>query len=178
MGLHRAGRISVVNGSAIVTGYGTRWLNYIKPGDVFMLDSLLISIASVDDHDQLTLSGSWQGDTRSMVKYCIDQLEITPTLADQQAAAIAKINKEAGKAIVAFVPEWKQRNLTARAAELLYIGASNWTTAESAEWAAIEAIWDQVKAIRGTSNSYTNAVQTADTVTEINQAVADFIADL
>ena len=178
MGLHRAGRVSVVNGSAIVTGYGTRWLNYIKPGDVFMLDSLLISIASIDDHDQLTLSGNWAGESRSMVKYSIDQLEITPTLADQQAAAIAKINKEAGKVIIAFVPEWKQRNLTARAAELLYIGANNWTTEQAAEWAAIESIWDQVKAIRATSNNYTATVEAAETVIDINQTVADFIAGL
>jgi hypothetical protein len=97
MTTHRAGRANVTNGSAIVTGSGTRWLNYIKPGDVFMYDALMITIASVDDHHQLTLSQPWAGDTEDLIKYQIDRLPVTISLNDAKAAAISEVDALAGK---------------------------------------------------------------------------------
>lgn len=97
MNPHRAGRANVTNGSAIVTGSGTRWLNYIKPGDVFMYESLMVTIASVDDHHQLTLSQPWAGDTEDLIKYQIDRLPVTIGLDDAKAAAISEVDALAGK---------------------------------------------------------------------------------
>ena len=64
-----------------------------------------------------------------------------------------KINVEAQRRIIAIAPEWKQRNWIARSVELLRIGPANWTPAEQAEADAIQAQWDQIKAIRDASNA-------------------------
>jgi hypothetical protein len=58
------------------------------------------------------------------------------------------VKAEAYRRIIAICPEWKQRNLTARAAQLAKKGEANWTQDEAAEWAAGEAIWDQIATIR------------------------------
>ncbi|WP_341702625.1 hypothetical protein [Ferrovibrio sp.] len=47
----------------------------------------------------------------------------------------------------------KQRNLTAQAATLLRKGEANWTTDDSNAWAAGEALWGRVEAIRAASNT-------------------------
>jgi hypothetical protein len=74
--------------------------------------------------------------------------EIEAWHAEAVAPKPADVKAEAARRILAVVPEWKQRNMTARAAELAKIGEANWTTEQSAEWAAGQALWDQVKAIR------------------------------
>jgi hypothetical protein len=68
------------------------------------------------------------------------------------APTAAEVKGEAARRILAILPEWKQRNLTARAAELAKIGQANWTQAEADEWAAGQALWDQIKAIRAKSD--------------------------
>jgi len=65
---------------------------------------------------------------------------------------IAKVKKEAQVRVLAVLPEWKQRNLTARAAELAAKGQANWTPEEQAEWEAGQAMWDKIKAIRAASD--------------------------
>ena len=89
------------------------------------------------------------------------------TLDQAKAERVAAIKEEAGRRIVSLLPEWKQRNLTARAAELLYKAKSSWTAAEKAEWTAGQELWDQVKAIRAASDAAEAAVMAA----ESNQAV-------
>lgn len=63
------------------------------------------------------------------------------------------IKAEAARRILAILPEWEQRNLTARAVELVKKGETNWTQAEAAEWAAGEALWSQIKAVRAASDA-------------------------
>lgn len=62
------------------------------------------------------------------------------------------VKDEAYRRIVAIVPEWRQRNLTARAAILSEKGRANWTAQELAEWEAGEALWARVKALRDASD--------------------------
>jgi hypothetical protein len=64
-----------------------------------------------------------------------------------------EIKAEAERRILLVCPEWKQRNLTARAAELALKGAANLTPEEAEEVAAGQAIWDTIKAIRLASNT-------------------------
>lgn len=66
---------------------------------------------------------------------------------------IEKIKSEAQRRILHILPEWKQRNLTARAAELAIKGVQNWSLEEQTEIAAGQALWDQIKAIRAKSNA-------------------------
>lgn len=66
---------------------------------------------------------------------------------------IADIKAEAHRRIVALCPEWKQRNLTAQAAQLAKKGESNWTQEEADAWAAGEALWAQIAAIRAASDA-------------------------
>lgn len=61
---------------------------------------------------------------------------------------IAMVKQEAACRILVICPEWKQRNLTARAAELAIKGVANWTAEEQAEHAAGQAIWEQIKMVR------------------------------
>ena len=64
----------------------------------------------------------------------------------------AEVKAEAGRRIVAICPEWRQRNLTAQATQLLRKGEVNWSSEEAAAWAAGQAIWDQIAAIRARSD--------------------------
>ena len=93
----------------------------------------------------------------------------TPTPEEQAAqfarlkqARILDVKHEARRRILALCPEWKQANLTARAAELAIKGPGNWTEAETAEHAAGQAIWDQIKALRAASNAAEAAILAAE----------------
>lgn len=67
--------------------------------------------------------------------------------------SVGDVKREAERRILAIVPEWKQRNLTAQAAILAKKGEANWTTEEQAAWDAGEAIWTQIAAIRAASDA-------------------------
>ena len=71
---------------------------------------------------------------------------------DPEPVPAQLVKDEAYRRIVAIVPEWKQRNLTAQAAILADKGRANWTTDELAAWDAGEALWARVAAIRTASN--------------------------
>lgn len=62
------------------------------------------------------------------------------------------IKAEARRRIVQRLPEWKQANMIARMTELLKIGADSWTPENQAEVAALEYLWDWVKAVRAKSD--------------------------
>lgn len=83
-----------------------------------------------------------------------------------RAARVASIKAEANRRILAIVPEWKQRNLTAQAAQLAERGRENWTAEELAAWNAGLAIWAQVAAVRAASDAI-------EAMAEIPQDVAD-----
>lgn len=78
----------------------------------------------------------------------IEVIEIVET----PEALTAAVKAEARRRILALAPEWKQANLTARAVELVRKGEAVWTEAETAEVAAIEAVWAAIKAIRAASD--------------------------
>ena len=64
------------------------------------------------------------------------------------------IKAEAGKRILLVAPEWKQRNLIARAVELRDIMDDRWlTAADQGEKDAAAVVWGQIKAIRAHSDS-------------------------
>jgi hypothetical protein len=67
---------------------------------------------------------------------------------------LADIKAEAERRILALLPEWKQRNLTARGVELVLALVKNrgWSPEEAAEAAQIQAQWNKVNAIRDRSN--------------------------
>ena len=67
-------------------------------------------------------------------------------------ATVEGVKAEAYRRIIAICPEWKQRNLTAQATQLAKKGEANWTPEEAAAWAAGEAIWNQIAAIRAASD--------------------------
>jgi hypothetical protein len=68
-------------------------------------------------------------------------------------ATVEGVKAEAYRRIIAIVPEWKQRNLTAQAAQLAKKGEANWTAEELAAWEAGQVLWDQVAAIRAKSDA-------------------------
>lgn len=70
----------------------------------------------------------------------------------EPAITADQVKAEAERRILAIVPAWKQRNLTAQAAILAKIGEVNWTTEQAAAWAAGEAVWGAVAAIRAASD--------------------------
>ena len=71
-----------------------------------------------------------------------------------KASLIVGIKAEAGRRIIEIVPEWKQRNLTARAAQFAKQVADGipLTTEQQAVWNAGEAVWLQVDGIRTQSD--------------------------
>ena len=73
---------------------------------------------------------------------------------DKKSEVIQAIKKIAGDKILELLPEWKQRNLTARGVQLMNIARSReLTTEEEQEAAAIDAIWENtVKPIRAYSD--------------------------
>jgi len=102
--------------------------------------------------------------------------EITRPLGQLKADASARINARAGEIITARLPLWKQANLTARAVELQSIGQSAWAPAEQAEWDAIQAEWNWVKAVRAQSSLATADVEAAGGSAAIYQAEKTFLS--
>lgn len=82
-------------------------------------------------------------------------------------ATVEGVKAEAYRRIVAICPEWKQRNLTAQAAQLAKKGEANWTPEDATAWADGEAIWDEVAAIRAAS----------DRIEAMDPLPADFVKD-
>lgn len=70
-----------------------------------------------------------------------------------QLPSVDQIKAEAHRRIVAICPEWKQRNLTAQAAQLAEKGRDNWTAEEVAAWNAGKALWEQIVALRAASDA-------------------------
>ncbi|WP_431861339.1 hypothetical protein [Azospirillum sp.] len=75
---------------------------------------------------------------------------------DLRHLRISEVKEEASRRILAVAPDWKQRNLTARAAELalLYPGVKgvDLPEPERAEYLAGQAVWDRIKELRSVSN--------------------------
>lgn len=135
--------------------------------------------ASQPGHDLVTheapvrTQGFNIGDTVTVAAETVTETWADPVernLADVKADLKKRIKADAHAKIVAVVPEWKQRNLTARATQLLRKGEANWTQAERDAWTAGNAIWVQVKAIRDASDVGEAAVDAAESVAEAKAA--------
>lgn len=87
-----------------------------------------------------------------------DIAQRTIDIAAAQAKATAEIpgliKAEARRRIVALYPDWKQTNMVARGVELQDIWRLNgeWTVQETAEAAALNAIWAWIKTVREASD--------------------------
>lgn len=94
---------------------------------------------------------------------------ITKPLQQHKDDAIADINDEAGKRILARYPLHKQANMTTRAIELQSLNMM-----DSAEWADIGAAWDWIKSIIKLSNTHNGNVDSSTDVVSIRSEVAEF----
>lgn len=79
--------------------------------------------------------------------------QVTTEVFPDPTPAPEDVKLEANRRILDFIPEWKQRNLTAQAAQLAEKGRANWTPEELAAWNAGLAIWAHVVAIRMASDA-------------------------
>lgn len=82
--------------------------------------------------------------------------------AARRADLVAAVKTEAGRRILAILPDYKQRNLLARGLELHAKGPATWTEAEQAEWSAGHALWQRIKAIRLRSDEIEAALASLD----------------
>ncbi len=93
--------------------------------------------------------------------------EISAATQAALAQRVAAIKVEAATRILAIAPEWAQRNLTARAADLalLYPGTKgiDLPEPERSEYLAGQAVWERIRAIRDASNSIEAALAAAAT---------------
>ena len=82
---------------------------------------------------------------------------------------VEQVKTEAGRRILALMPEWKQRNYTARMTELLkiYAVSGTWTAKEQAEVGFLEGEWAKAKAIR----------EASDTIEAMNPIPVDYTND-
>jgi hypothetical protein len=76
---------------------------------------------------------------------------------------------EAGKRIITILPEWKQRNLLARTAELIEEKADGGTLSsdEDTELTSMKALWIRIKAMRTASNAIEAEIDGLSTREEI-----------
>lgn len=95
---------------------------------------------------------TWQRATRNDLPTLVDGVWTLGWAVADIPATAEMVKTEAGRRIVAICPEWKQRNLTAQAAQLAKKGQANWTPEEQAAWDAGEALWNQIAAIRTKSD--------------------------
>lgn len=124
-------------------------------------------VFSVDDIITVLPSAAGDTPTHAALKAWLDGGGIIanapPAKPPAQARAdkVAAINAEAQRRIFLVAPDWKQRNLTARAVVLTrkIAGGGTLSADEQAEWDAGEAIWNEILAIRQASNAL-NAMAT------------------
>jgi len=83
---------------------------------------------------------------------------------------ILQIKREAAERINEICPAWKQSNLTARAVELNAIRHEReWNEQEVTEWQSMLSIWQAIKQVRACSDLAESAVNTLQTIEEIEQ---------
>lgn len=74
--------------------------------------------------------------------------QVTANRAAKNQALIESTKSEAERRIIAILPEWKQRNYTARAVEKVAAGEVG-----DDEWNVMQTAWDQIKAVRVASDA-------------------------
>lgn len=74
-------------------------------------------------------------------------------LAQRRAAMVEGVKQEAGRRVLAIAPDYRQRNMLARTAQLLRIGEANLTQSQRDEVLAIERVWETIQMIRARSDA-------------------------
>ncbi len=105
---YRTGTATFTNGSQVVTGTGTSWLSSVSAGNWIVRrgsSSVTYSayeVGSVDSNTQITLTGSYAGDTATDVEYVI-QVDFlangAPRLNNGDVNPAAIMNRHLGKTI-------------------------------------------------------------------------------
>ena len=91
------------------------------------------------------------------------------SLADAKGRQKARVKARAGAIIMVAYPDWKQRNLIARGADLLsFRVADGWTDDEAAEAAALQAVWDWIKSVRAASDTHEAAIDALESVAAVD----------
>jgi hypothetical protein len=96
--------------------------------------------------DFVNTDGSWV-QTWNVVNKTAEEIS------QYDAEMVVAVKAEAQRRIISIIPEWKQRNLTARAAELAIKGVANWTAEETLEYEEGQAIWNSIKVVRAASDA-------------------------
>jgi hypothetical protein len=92
------------------------------------------------------------------------------TLAGVIAVKVLEVKAEANRRIIAIMPDWKQRNSLARAAELSRKEAKNTATPEEvAELDQLETTWAGIKLIRAASDAIEAEVAALVTIEAVEQ---------
>lgn len=105
-----------------------------------------------------SLQAAWEIATKNVNGNAVESVVVN--LAKAKVIITGILQLEAGRRILLICPEWKQRNLIARAA--MHAKKDNLTAAEQSEWDAGLAIWDQIDAIRTLSNDLTVTITAAN----------------
>lgn len=104
MAWYRNGTISVTNGSAVVTGSGTLWVDagVLNSGDITAgPDGNLYEILSIQSNTALTLASNYLGSTASGQSYAIMPIGLLPSaLAQQVKTTLASANTALQSAIL------------------------------------------------------------------------------
>lgn len=96
------------------------------------------------------------------------------SLAEVQDERLVAVRAEAGRRILAIAPEYRQRNLTARAAEIALFEPQPWSEEIQAELSAGAAVWAAIKAVRAASDVAEAAILAATTAEEAASVTADW----
>lgn len=89
------------------------------------------------------------------------------SLAEYKTNLIGRVKADAYSKIISIVPEWKQRNLTARGVQLLRKMIDDTASAEEiAEANDIETLWGEVKDVRNASDAAETSINAVETHAE------------
>jgi len=80
-------------------------------------------------------------------------LEVPDWTPPQLIPTADQVKQEAARRILAIAPDYRQRNMLARTAELLRIGEANLTQSQRDEVLAIERVWETIQMIRVRSDA-------------------------
>lgn len=107
---------------------------------------------SYDKATQRIEHSSFDNSSGSWVLTWVTVAKTPAELEEYTATMVSKVKAEARRRILTILPEWKQRNLTARAAELSIKGVTNWTSEEQLEYDNGQELWNEIKVLREKSN--------------------------
>ena len=89
MSKYRQGTVSIDNGTSTVYGLGTRWLSYIKSGDIITINTVNLTIQTVVDNNEIIVTTPWDSASVTNINY---QIDIQETLEKAKARVLLKIN--------------------------------------------------------------------------------------